>query len=735
MLSVSRLVTLTGVGGVGKTRIALRVARRLHGAFTDGVWLAELSALQDPELLAHEVSEQLKLADTSTRPHVEVLSDYCADKRLLLVLDTCEHLIDECAALARTLLRAASGLRILATSRQPLNIPGERTLAIAPMRVPDSGPAAARCDAVALFAERAAAVVPGFVLSAGNGDAVAGLCRRLDGIPLAIELAAGRLRVLSVEQIVARLDDRFGLLSGGGRAVPGRHRGLRTAVGWSHELCAPGERLLWARLSVFAGDFDLDAVEAVCCDERLAAGEVLELVSGLVEKSIALREENAAGVRYRLLDTIREYGRDWLDALGERRTMLARHRDHYLRLARRCDEEWCGPDQVEWRARLTREHANLRAALDFCFATPGQVRVGVDLAGTLWVLWAACGLAREGRHYLDRALVLDRSPGPVRAKAVWACGVVAITQGDFDAAETLAAECREHAADGDVAAAARAAHVSGLAAVYRGDLAQGASLSRESAELYRLSDDPGTGPLIVMVNQAMALTMMGDFDGAVTVLEEHRAECEKHGELWTRSYSDYVRGLAELGRGRTASAVSYGRASLGVRRQLGEIVGIAASVDLLAWAAAADGEAHRAARLLGAAHQVWRAIGLPQVGCPELIAARDRSELAARGMVGDRAYDAAFAEGTELTFDEAIAYALGEDGTAARPPGPALLTPREREVAELVAEGLSNRKIAERLYVAKRTVDAHVEHIFAKLGFTSRTQIAAWVTGRRTGAE
>ncbi|GAA2118667.1 hypothetical protein GCM10009780_78020 [Actinomadura alba] len=467
------------------------------------------------------------------------------------------------------------------------------------------------------------------------------------------------------------------------------------------------------------------------------AGAVLELVSGLVEKSIVLREEGAAQARYRLLDTIREYGRDWLDALGEKHVLLTRHRDHYLRLARRCDEEWCGPGQLEWRARLTREHANLRAALDFCCATPGEERAGLDLAGNLWMLWAACGLAREGRHYLDRALALDRTPGPVRAKAVWACGVVATTQGDFAAAETLAAECREHAAEGDVVATARAAHLCGLAAVYRGDLALGASLSRESAVLYRRSDDSGIGALVVMVNQAMALTMMGDFDGAVAVLDEHRVECEKHGELWTRSYSDYVRGLAELGRGRTASAISHGRASLGVRRALGEIVGIAATVDLLAAAAAADGEAHRAARLLGAAHQVWRAIGLPQVGSPELIAARNRCERDARGMLGDEAYDKIFAEGLELAFDDAMTYALGDDETAARVPEARrpVLTPREREVAELVADGLSNRKIAERLYVAKRTVDAHVEHIFTKLGFTSRTQIAAWVTGRRTGAE
>jgi non-specific serine/threonine protein kinase len=477
-------------------------------------------------------------------------------------------------------------------------------------------------------------------------------------------------------------------------------------------------------------------VEVVCADERLGGEVVLGLVSGLVEKSIASREENTAGVRYRLLDTIREYGRDWLEELGERRLLLTRHRDHYLRLARRCDAEWCGPGQLAWRARLCREHANIRAALDFCLAEPDEVRVGVDLAGTLWVLWAACGFAREGRHYLDRALALDDTADAVRAKAAWACGVVAITQGDFDAADALAAECRAHAATGDVDAAARATHVSGLAAVYRGDLALGASLSRASAELYRRSDDPGTGALIVMVNEAMALTMMGDFDAAVAVLEEHRSECDEHGELWTRSYSDYVRGLAELGRGRSASAVAYGRASLRVRRQLGEIVGIAASVDLLAWAAAAEGDGGRAGRLLGAAHQIWHAFGLPQAGCPELIAARDRCERVARDLLGDQAFDAAFEEGLRFAFDDALAHALGEGraAPAAGPEAPAL-TRRERQVAELVAEGLSNRKIAERLYVAKRTVDAHVEHIFAKLGFSSRTQIAAWVTGRRTGEE
>ncbi|WP_406318829.1 NB-ARC domain-containing protein [Streptosporangium sp. NBC_01639] len=313
----SPLVTLTGVAGVGKTRLAVRTAERHRdpsAGFTDGVWVVELSAQQNGDLLGHEIAAVLGLREQAARPQSEVLADHLADKRLLLVLDTCDHLVDAAAALLGRVLPEAPHVRVLATSRRPLNLPGEQVLPIEPLAAPGPGATGA---AVRLFTQRAHALVPGVTL---DPVAVARVCRLLDGIPLAIELAVRRLRALSVQQIAERLDDRFALLVGGSRTPLGRHQTLRTAVGWSHELCTAQERLLWARLSVFAGRFDADDVRAVCADGWLTGLPLADLV----DRSILIAE----GSHYRMLDTIRDYGREWLRRLGEEDVLIRRHRDH-----------------------------------------------------------------------------------------------------------------------------------------------------------------------------------------------------------------------------------------------------------------------------------------------------------------------------------------------------------------------------------------------------------------------
>lgn len=420
LLTESRLVTVVGVGGVGKTRCAVRAAALLEKRYCDGVRLVELSAVHDPGLLEHAVIDALGLTDHTSRPPRTTLLEHLTGRRLLLVIDGFEHLVDACAELVCALLRRAPQLRVLAAGRQPLELDGEVTYPLAPM---------ADEDAMTLFAERAAAVRPGFRLTEDNRGSARELCRRLDGIPLALELAAGRLRALSTEQVLQRLDDRFRLLTGASRSAQARHQTLRTAIGWSHELCAPEQRLLWARLSVFAGQFDLEAVEYICSSPELPAESVLDVLTGLLTQSVVLREDSAVGTRYRMLDTVREYGAEWLTATGDTDRLRRRHRDWFLGLATSCELDWFSPRQGEVAARAESELPNLRRAMECSLECPDEAHLAQYLAGTLWFLWVGCGRLSEGRHWLDHVLEEETPYEPSRFKALWVLGYVAVLQG------------------------------------------------------------------------------------------------------------------------------------------------------------------------------------------------------------------------------------------------------------------------------------------------------------------
>lgn len=357
-----RLLTLTGVGGVGKTRLALEVAAAARKGFADGVWLVDLAPVQDPATVAEVTATALGMPDLSARPAVEQLAAYLAERQCLILLDNCEHLVDACAALADALLSAAPGLRVLATSRQTLDLAGEHVFTVAPLSVPD--------EAVELLRDRAAAHRPEFDVTDANRAAVTRLCTRLDGLPLAIELAAARLRTLTVDQVTDRLEDRFALLTGGSRAARPRQRTLRALIDWSYELCTPAERLLWNRLSVFAGGFGLDAAEGVCADaadamvEGISRADVLDLLDRLVAQSVVLITEREGQPRYWLLETIRQYGAEKLAESGEGDRVRVLHRDFHRGLAERIADGWYGPGQEEGLARLRAEHGNLRIALE-----------------------------------------------------------------------------------------------------------------------------------------------------------------------------------------------------------------------------------------------------------------------------------------------------------------------------------------------------------------------------------
>ena len=410
-LSRSRLVTLTGVGGVGKTRLALEAAARSRKAFADGVWLADLSAVRDGALVTQTVATALGLQDRSTRPLPEQLVDFLADRQMLIVLDNCEHLLDSCAALVTQLLQAPD-LRLLATSLQALRVAGERVLVVPPLPVPDPDhlptlTALARYEAVSLLVDRVAAVQPGFSVTEENGPAIAKVCARLGGIPLAIELAAARVRTLPVGQVADQLNNRFTLLTRGEQTAPPRQQTLRGLIDWSYELCSAEERLLWARLSVFAGEFDLEAAEMICSDESLRREVILDLIDGLVAQSIIFRSVLTGRPRYRMLETIRQYGRERLADSDVLYGICRRHRDYYLRLAQRTAAQWCGPDQEAFMARLRADHDDLRSALAWCMTDPAGAEPMLAFTAALRFHWCTDEYLREGQQWLES------QPGPV----------------------------------------------------------------------------------------------------------------------------------------------------------------------------------------------------------------------------------------------------------------------------------------------------------------------------------
>jgi predicted ATPase len=449
-----RLVTLTGPGGVGKTRLAYRATASAKDGFADGVRLVELAALRDPDLLPQTVLDALHIsdADRSTGDPVPMVVGHLRHRHLLLVLDNCEHLLEAAAGFAVALLAAAPRLHLLVTGRQALGISGEHVIEVRPLRLPPDTPADAAAalahPAIALFADRAAAVRPGFCLDGPTAADAAELCRRLDGIPLAIELAAVRMRVLSVRQLLDRLEDRFALLTHGDPTRPARQRTLQDTIAWSHDLCTPPERALWSRATVFPGTFDLDALAAVCTDAEYPPDALLDSATGLAAKSLLVREsDDNGGVRFRMLETIREFGHEQLAADHER-MLRSRHRDHYVEMACALRRHWYGPQQHTWARRMRAERANLRAALEFSLRDPGGHSAALRLVGEPWFLWATSLSMTEHRRWLHR--VLDAAPerSPEWARTLVTCGFVASLQGDQGAAQAMVAEASDlaHAA-------------------------------------------------------------------------------------------------------------------------------------------------------------------------------------------------------------------------------------------------------------------------------------------------
>ncbi|MGW0949222.1 ATP-binding protein [Streptomyces sp. NPDC002623] len=713
LLRTARLVTLTGSGGIGKTRLALEVAADSAKTFPDGAWLVDLAPVREPSVVAGVAASALGVPDLGPRPGLEQLAGFLAERRALMVLDNCEHLAGACAELAKTLLSAAPELHILATSRHTLGITGEHVFAVSPLP-PE--------DAADLLRDRAAAVRSGFQVGDANRAEVTRLCAELDGLPLAIELAASRLRSLTVKQVVDRLEDLFGLLTSGSPTALPHQRTLHGAIGWSYELCEPAERLLWNRLSVFAGGFALDAVEGVCAGDGIEEDQVLDLLDRLVVQSVVLTTETEGALRYRLLETIRQYGRERLAASGEEERLLDRHRAFFLTLARGIAEGWYGPTQVEDLTRLRVEHTNLLAALDR--DTDSQARL--ELVDALQLHWCVGGFLTEGRRQLDRALAGAPEPTVVRARALVTAVWVAQSQGDLVAADRWLDEAEglgEQVGDPVVLAFMRGFR--GLSAEFRGRSQDAVTRYKEAwTDLAALGEAEATSWLLVLAcSQAYA----GD-PGAVKTCRQVIEAFEASGERWGRALVLTALGHNAWERGDRESAKALARYALQCMSGFNDYTMVARTLELLAWATASGGGHEWSARLLGAADALWKYVGtaISAFG-PHMAGHHARCEKAVVDALGLGAYAQALAEGGRHDSPgRAIRYALDpvHESTASIAAGP--LSPREREVAALVAKGLTNRQIASTLKVSRRTADRHVQNILGKLGFGSRAQIASW---------
>ena len=724
LLRRSRLVTVTGTGGVGKTRLALRAAAEAAAEFPDGVHLVELSAVRDPGLLVHALAAGLAVPGSDQGSQLDELLGFLRERELLLILDTCEHLVDGCAALSDVMLREAPGVTILATSRQPLDAPGEAVLQLRPLRVPDPGEdSAIKADAVELFAQRAAAAVPGFTVTPENLADVITVCRRLDGIPLAIELATVRLRALPLRQMAEHIDDRLRLLTGGRRSGTPRHQTLRAAIEWSYSLCTPTEQLLWERLSVFAGGFDIAAAEAVGAGGALTEEQVLPTLISLVDKNVLSRERAAdpglpdegqpdvgqpTGPGFRMLDTIREFGAERLHLVSTRggatrRSLthggparavparqaatraLVRRRDlpagraqwngddvgqaeaavrrrfiaHYLALAELFEREPTA-DQVGQYRRLRREHANLRAAFDYALGLPGNEGAAIVLATSLFVYWRISGLLREAEYWLDQAL--DRCPrgSVVRARVLSTRGYVRTLLGDFAQGRADAEAAIEMAAVfSDLAAAGRAHSTLHRVFTYSGNLLDAQAAADAAASCLASVGDTLALAQLDLV-EAMLRLQEGELDRS---LESAAGGLERlpEDEVWCTAYLLALQSLGLFLRGDFDRAWPSARHSLELQGELREDVGIAFGLGTMAFIAAGQGRYERTSWLFGASAPLWERSGRWYTGAPAFEALHGVAERVARNGLGEDRFWELNAAGAAAPLDHAIERALADE--------------------------------------------------------------------------
>jgi len=797
-LAMARLLTLTGAGGSGKTRLAVEMARDLAGAYPDGAWLVELAPVSEGGLVPQAVASALGLKEMPGEQLADTLADALRPETALLVLDNCEHLAGEAARLVDALLDSCPRLRVLATSREPLGVGGEVIWRVPPLSLPaDDGRSDAeslmRCESVRLFLDRARQRLPDFRLTAENAAAVAAVCRRLDGVPLAIELATARMGVLAVEQVAQRLETSLDVLGGAGRTVEPRQRTLRATLDWSFDLLSEAERAMLRRLSVFAGGWTLEAAEATCSEGLVEREHVLDLLGGLVDKSLVVATATTDGaVRYRLLEPIRQYAGEKLGEGSETDETLERHAAFFLALAEEAEPELSGPWQDVWLDRLEGEHDNLRAALSWLLER-GRDESALRLAAALWRFWHVRGYLSEGIEWMDRVLAEgEPSASPARLKALEGVGWLTQFQGDSERAEaaykrmlelsrelgdkgnvatalnslgTVAAYRGEHARarellqenlvvlrqleeEGNTATARKRFHALNLLGILalneEGDYSRGTSLWEESLALVRKAGDAYHVGLMLS-NLGYAALLQGDHARASARCEEALTQANKLGAAGAEIIPETMinLGLAALQQGHQERAAASFEEALSVSEGTGRKPSVINALEGMSSLAAALGESARAAHLWGAAEATREATGLALA--PVDLALHEPYLALARSQLGEAAWEVALTQGRSMSLEETVWYALSKEtdrtgtsdlgeGGSARDEPTDNLTPREREVASLVAQGLTNRQIAAELFISERTAGNHVAKILRKLGLRSRAQVAVWAAEQRSSS-
>jgi predicted ATPase/class 3 adenylate cyclase len=674
LLDKSRLVTLTGSGGCGKTRLGLEAAADLLERCSDGAWLVELAPLSDPDLVPQTVTNVFGLKEEGNANPTQILVDHLKSKQLLLVLDNCEHLLDACAQLADALLRGCPHVVLLATSREGLGISGERTYRVPSLSLPDpkrdtTPESLAHFEAVRLFVERAQFHHPQFAVTEQNAPALASVCHRLDGIPLAIELAAARVRSLSVEEVNKKLDQRFRLLTGGSRTALPRQQTLRSLIDWSYDLLNEAEKSLLRRLSAFSGGWMLESAEHVCSGGSVQEGEVLDLLTSLSDKSLVTAEDHEGRTRYGMLETVRQYARERLLESGEGGTVRARHRDCFLSLAEEIQPKLSGPEQAHWYSVLEEEHGNLRAALTFSMdeaeesLDPEEAEKGLRLGAALQLFWLIRGHLQEGRQLLPALLSLPGSYGrtKARAEALNGAGLLAMNQLDYAAAWELYEESLAIRRElGDKQGVAGSLNNLGIVARGRGDYALARSLYEEALSINRELSNR-VWEAYNLANLGIVAQALGDYPAATALQEESLGIKRELGDRRAIALSLYSLGHLAYEQKDYSAARALLRDSLEVCREVGDLVCMAACFRVLGEALAVLGSWSAAAQLWGAAERLEGETGV-------LTSTGDRSgyetRLAeTRAAMGDTAFQSAWAEGRAMPLEQAmeLAFATDED--------------------------------------------------------------------------